>query len=276
MVTVDSTSPSSLLLAHIHLYSNHTWGEHLVCAGNYVLAEKTWKTIKLPAVCLFLGWCRVKWSQSHLWNIASLICLLQTQDGWGIESERGKVPLADALQVRAGIRNLTIPRLRVAQLRTNSSFLTLQPACSSLALSSEATDFLSMTLLCFLSSRLSFLSVWTTPSLWECWGLGVQACGSAPWNLWAVTVVHNGNQRARCPAPGRTSKPPSPRPPLKNSHQCLVTLTSKASLLTSILDLSYQFLNLLSSVRRQNSWLMPSKYSKPLLIHPPPLQSSLP
>lgn len=47
-------------------------------------------------------------------------------------------------------------------------------------------------------------------------------------------------------------------------------LSGKALFLTSHLDLSHRFLHLLSSVRRQNSWLLPSKHSRLLLSYPFP------
>jgi len=47
-------------------------------------------------------------------------------------------------------------------------------------------------------------------------------------------------------------------------------LFGKALFLTSNLDLSHQFLHPQSSVRRQDTWLPPSKYSRLLLSYPLP------
>lgn len=55
-------------------------------------------------------------------------------------------------------------------------------------------------------------------------GLGVRAYGSAPWILQAVPSVCNGNQRARCLAPGRASQPQ----PTQTSREELTSVFNRA------------------------------------------------
>lgn len=53
----------------------------------------------------------------------------------------------------------------------------------------------------------------------------------------------------------------------RNSCWCLIMLTGKELFLTSKLDLSRQLLHPLSSVRRQDTWLAPSRYFRLLLSY---------